>query len=319
MSKPTTPVPTEEFETTQYTEILIADNEYSYIHQGQIVDAPVNALPHLVNLFNKLTSSVSPDENEARIECDDKCYRASRLPHRGSSDCWILRLLPATIPSPERLGFSVELSRWVNTQPHGLVLFSGPSAAGKTTSCSAFLAARLRRHNGFAVTVEDPPELSLNGSHGEGRCVQLDAGRLGGWDAACARVLRYGALSSLMLGEIRTPETASAALSSSLNGTLVYATIHSPGISETISRFLLFACRTMDEEIARALLADVVRAVIFQRLVPGPDNSQRMRYDSVIATDEDGPALANAIRTKGASGRSLMREISTRQISRSKD
>lgn len=301
-----------------YTEILLTHDEYSYIYNGQIIPAPENAIQHLVNLTAQLSAKVPPTENEACIECDDKSYRASRLPHRGDNDCWILRLLPTTIPTPQDLGFNAELSNWLSSQPHGLVLFSGPSAAGKTTSCSAFMAERLRLHKGFAVTVEDPPELQLDGSHGEGRCVQLDAERLGGWDAACARVLRYGALSSLMLGEIRTPETASAALSSSLNGTLVCATIHSPGISETISRFLLLACRIMDEEIARTLLSDVVRAIIFQRLVPGPNNTQRMRYDSVIASDEDGPALANAIRTKGVAGGSLMREISARQLSRSK-
>lgn len=298
---------------TKYTEILIASDEYQYVHNGQIIPAPEDAHAHLAALLTSISAQVKPHENEAHVECEGRNYRASRLPHRGDNNCWILRLLPPSIPEPHQLGFNEQLTEWIINQPHGMVLFSGPAAAGKTTSCSAFLAERLKKSRGLAVTVEDPPELDLTGSHGEGRCVQLDAGQLGGWDQACQRVLRYGALSSFMLGEIRTPESAMAALNSSLNGSLAMATIHSPGIAETVNRFLLVLRREMDEENARVNLADMLRGVIFQRLVQGADGNLRLNYQAVIAAGEDEDALKSAIRTKGPQGPARIKEIADRQ------
>jgi general secretion pathway protein E len=138
--------------------------------------------------------------------------------------------------------------------PHGLILVTGPTGSGKTTSLYAMLAALSRQtHN--IMTVEDPIEYSLEGV--AQTAVQLAIGL----DFARAlRALLRQDPDIVMVGEIRDSETAQIAVQASLTGHLVFATLHTNDAASAIDRLL-------DMGVEAFLLSASLRAVIAQRLL----------------------------------------------------
>jgi twitching motility protein PilT len=140
---------------------------------------------------------------------------------------------------------------------HGLVVFSGPMTSGKTTSSASMIVERLIEYSGHAVTIEDPPELPLQGKHGKGHCFQTQA-KNGDFESGMIRMMRYNP-SIIFLGEIRDTGCAREALRASVNGHLVIATIHASGVSETLSRIEALSGNP-------SLMADGLSLIINQRL-----------------------------------------------------
>lgn len=111
----------------------------------------------------------------------------------------------------------------------GLIYVVGAPGQGKTTTASATLVSRLREYGGFALTVEDPPEMPLNGWHGNGYCSQtwVAGDAAADWSESFRGVLRSqpaGTPSILYVGEVRDTESAHAMLRAAANGFLVIST-----------------------------------------------------------------------------------------------
>lgn len=148
----------------------------------------------------------------------------------------------------------------------GLIYVTGGPGCGKTTTASAILVSRLQVFGGVAFTVEDPPELPLNGRHGRGYCTQtMVAGdRASDWTESLRGILRsqpVGTHLMLFVGEVRDAETAQAMLRAASNGFLVICTSFGTDLISAIDSFY----QLLGQEYAQTL-ASTLRCILHQRL-----------------------------------------------------
>lgn len=177
-----------------------------------------------------------------------------------------------TLPSPIPAGVkSMLLSPTLGAG--GLVYVIGAPGAGKTTTCSAMLVSRLAAYGGYAYTVEDPPEMPLNGWHKEGYCAQTwVAGDNGAeWQEALRGVLRSqpaGTSCILYLGEVRDSNSAAAMLRAASSGFLVIATGFGTDIPSALDTLARLAGGDGDPKSVQDALASILRLAVHQRLTP---------------------------------------------------
>lgn len=184
--------------------------------------------------------------------------RVSTIPTM-SGEKAVLRLLDRSknILNLEDLGLKgadLELFRKVLAQPHGIVLVTGPTGSGKTTSLYAGLS-ELPREDKNIVTVEDPVEYQLTGVN------QVQVNKAAGMTfAATIRSFLRQDPDIILVGEIRDQETASTAVQASLTGHLVLSTLHTNDAATAVTRML-------DMGIEPFLLASSLSLILGQRLV----------------------------------------------------
>lgn len=180
----------------------------------------------------------------------------------------------------------------------GLILVAGETGHGKTTTCVSAVIDRLKLFGGFCMTVEDPPEMPMQGwHHGEngvvGKCLQAPVGA-GGFAAGLRDALRCyptGITSSiLMVGEVRDSETAAQLLRASLSGHLVFATMHGADVLAALERLLALARESVGQDESRSLLAHSLRLAIYQRIENG-----RLVVQPLYSKDATSPT-ANRIK-----------------------
>lgn len=211
------------------------------------------------------------EEQKARGR-DDFVVRHNSVGYRVSviqsltDTVFVLRRFPDGIVPLERIGMHPKLlAQLLGKKLTGLVVVAGAFGNGKTTTASSIVAARLRQHGGVAVTIEDPPEMPLEGAHGEGVCYQTWAEK-GGFAEACRRATRW-APTMILLGEVRDSETAVEALRSSVNGRLVICTTHADSVPGAIERLQALASGGgMGADDASQLLSAGLSAVLHQRI-----------------------------------------------------
>lgn len=239
------------------------DRSPAIIFPGQRV-----ALPEDQPLVQQLVRAIqeNPDQKKIYLE-DGSPWRVQRM-RKGR---FALRHLREECPPIDVLG----LPAWIKgllldsgmRAAGGLVLIFGLTGAGKTVTFSAVIAARLRLHGGYALTLEDPPEDPLEGPHGFGYCEQIDVAELGGFDNAIPAALRcFPAKDSSMLGfgEVLTPHTAAQLFRLAGDGHLVIATAHAKTIAAGLERLAAMA-RAAGEANANELLASTLQLAIHQR------------------------------------------------------
>lgn len=167
---------------------------------------------------------------------DDVFYRVSVIEDLNLERIYVCRRSTASIRPLMTLGLSKMLLTTLSS-PHakGLFLVAGEMASGKTTTAASIISHRLQTLGGLAIAIEDPPETQLNGSHGEaGRCIQVEVSE-SGYPEQLFKAMRSGA-NMILIGEIRTQETAREVIKAGLNGHFVIATIHAGSIQQAIER-----------------------------------------------------------------------------------
>jgi twitching motility protein PilT len=150
-----------------------------------------------------------------------------------------------------------------------------------------------------AITVEEPPEMPMEGRHGEGVCYQHGVER-GGFAHACRQVARW-APSIIFLGEIRDAETALEALRASINGKLVVCTTHADNCAMAIERiFALASAEGVSAEDVLGMIATGLAAVVNQKLDPaGAGGTRRqLTLDPLFVTAEDALGARSIIRAR---------------------
>jgi general secretion pathway protein E len=157
----------------------------------------------------------------------------------------------------EQLGFETQMIaklRDLSREPHGMLLATGPTGSGKTTTLYAVIS---EANNGRdkIITIEDPVEYQLAG------VLQIPVNEKKGLSFArgLRSILRHDP-DRIMVGEIRDPETAEIAVQSALTGHLVYTTVHANNVFDVIGRFMHMGVDTFN-------LASALNAVLAQRLV----------------------------------------------------
>lgn len=186
---------------------------------------------------------------------------------------YCIRKMPSSTPSIRILGYPTELVNFLMTlrRSSGLILCSGPTGAGKTTTISSLLKEFLTKEGGFAYTIEDPTEQPLDGIYtvetgGLGLCKQTLPIN-GNWGESLKSALRSKP-RYIMVGEIRTPDAASEVLRAATSGHLVFSTIHANNVTDAINSVIKYASAgDMSEDLAYDLFSRGMLGVLHQVLV----------------------------------------------------
>jgi twitching motility protein PilT len=196
-------------------------------------------------------------------------YRVNGFLQRGAIS-FAFRVIPNEIPSFDELRMPKGVARLAN-EHRGLVLVTGATGSGKTTTLAAMLGHINRTRRQHIVTIEDPIEIL----HEDQACIvnQREVGLdTQSFNQALRRALRQDP-DVILIGEMRDAETAETALQAAESGHLVFSTMHTVDAAETIGRMTEFFPGVKQAQI-RAILAGVLRGVVSQRLLPRVDGGR---------------------------------------------
>ncbi len=214
-------------------------------------------------------------------------YRCNVFMQRGNVAVAI-RQIPFRVPSFEELGIPKVVSEFANL-PRGLVLITGPTGSGKSTTLAAIIDKINRERHLHIITVEDPIEYlhRHNSSLINQREVYSDTQSFG---SALKYALREDP-DVVLIGEMRDLETMEAALNISETGHLAFATLHTSSCAESITR-IIDVFPTNQQEQVRVTLSFVLQAVVTQQLIPRVGSGRVLGLEIMTAT----PAIRALIR-----------------------
>jgi twitching motility protein PilT len=218
-------------------------------------------------------------------------FRVNGYRQRGSIS-FAFRVIPKEVPGFAHLRLPKGVARLAE-EHRGLILVTGATGSGKTTTLAAVIDHINRTRRQHIVTIEDPIEI-LHSDHGcivNQREVGLDTES---FLAAIRRVLRQDP-DVILIGELRDSETAETALKAAESGHLVFSTLHTTDAAETISRLVEFFPAEKQEQI-RSILAGVLRGVVSQRLLPRTNGGRVAAVEVMV----NNSRIADLIRDRKA-------------------
>ncbi len=222
------------------------------------------------------------------ISFQEDRFRASVYRQRGSIGL-ALRLIPKNLMTLEQIGLPPAARKLLDL-PRGLVLVTGPTGSGKTTTLASMLNVINQETNGHIMTIEDPIEY-FHG-HKRGIVNQREVGvDVPSFAEGLRRALRQDP-DVILVGEMRDLETIEIAITAAETGHLVFSTLHTTGAARTVDR-IVDAFPASRQEQVRIQLAGNLRAVISQLLLPRRDGKGRVAaFEMMINT----PAISTLIR-----------------------
>lgn len=245
-------------------------------------------------LFNVLDGQ-QKEQLRDRLSLDTCCdvpglgrYR-SCFAHQSRGWDGSFRIVDQQVPSFESLQLPENIKSL--TEYHqGLVLIAGPSGCGKTTTMAAMIELINRSREEHIITMEDPIEYVFTPQKSHISQRQIGA-HTDSFSAALRAALREDP-DVIMIGELRDRETATLAISAAETGHLVFASLHTTGAAQTISRILDFFPADQQGQI-RSMISESIRGIICQRLIPRKDGEGRALALEVLFNNV---AISNLIR-----------------------
>jgi len=215
-------------------------------------------------------------------------FRVNAYHQRGSTTL-ALRIIPSEIPTLDSLGLPDVLKR-LAMQRNGLVLCTGPTGSGKSTTLAAMIDVVNQSKHSHIITLEDPIEYL----HSHKKCI-VHQREVGADTKSFANGLRASLRQDpdvILVGEMRDLETISIALEASETGHLVFATLHTNDAPSTVERIIdVFPAHQQDQ--VRVQLATALNGIISQQLLKRADGSKRVAaLEIMVAT----AAVKNIIR-----------------------
>src|SRR5881398_2079084 len=199
------------------------------------------------------------------------------------------RLIPTDIKTLEELGIPPSLHA-LTDKPRGLVLVTGPTGSGKSTTLAALIDEINRKRSEHILTIEDPVEFV----HRHKRCI-VNQREIGPDAPSFAEALRAALREDpdvILLGEMRDLETISTAITAAETGHLVFATLHTQDAPQSVNR-IIDVFPSHQQQQVRVQLASSLQAVVTQQLLPTKAGKGRtIAVEVLIAT----PAIRNLIR-----------------------
>jgi twitching motility protein PilU len=205
----------------------------------------------------------------------------------------VIRQIRMSIPKFEDLHLPPLLERLI-LSPRGLILVTGATGTGKSTTMASMIDCRASMMDGHIVTVEDPIEFVFQ--HRKSLVTQREVGvDTFSFKEALKNTLRQ-APNVIYIGELRDAETMEFALHSADTGHLVLSTLHSANVSQTIERILNFFPRDSHNQVLMQLSYNL-RAIVSQRLIPGESGRRLPVLEILLNT-----ALVKELLQKGELG-----------------
>ena len=270
----------------------------------------------IYQLFSQLTTPEGRNKFRETLELDFAVdlpdggrLRCNACQQRGSVSL-SARLLPAEIPTLDKLGLP-EICKDLIERPRGLILLTGPTGSGKSTTMAAMLQHINAKERRYVVTVEDPIEYiyKSNKCFFSQRELSVDTQSFA---MALKHVLRQDP-DVILVGEMRDLDTAAAVLTVAETGHLVLSTGHAPSAAQSIERIVdLFPPH--EREMTQARLASVLLGVLCQTLVPRINGGRIAAVEIMLANApvrnliREGKThlLPNTIRTHGNAGMQML-------------
>jgi twitching motility protein PilT len=215
-------------------------------------------------------------------------FRVNVYQQRGSVGA-VLRTIPHNIRNLAELGLPPDIDRFAHL-PRGLVLVTGPTGSGKSTTLASLLDVANKTRSAHIMTVEDPIEYLHN--HQRSVVNQREVGEdTNDFATALRHVLRQDP-DIILVGELRDLETTAVAITAAETGHLVLATLHTQSAAQTVDRLIDIFPAHQQQQI-RAQLANCMQGVITQALAPTRDGNGRTIICEIMVVT---PAIRNLIR-----------------------
>jgi twitching motility protein PilT len=201
----------------------------------------------------------------------------------------VMRTIPSKILSLEQLKCP-KIFEELADQPRGVVLVTGPTESGKSTTLAAMVNHKNENDEGHILTIEDPIEFV----HETKKCL-INQREVGPHTLSFANALRSALREDpdvILVGEMRDLETIRLALSGAETGHLVFGTLHTSSAAKTIDR-IVDVFPAAEKDMIRAMISESIRAIISQTLLKTKDGSGRVAAHEIMVGT---PAIRNLIR-----------------------
>jgi len=263
---------------------------------GEIRKINVPALDHKMvhSLIYEIMNDKQRKDFEEFLETDFSFevpdlarFRVNAFNHNRGAGA-VFRTIPSKILSLEQLNAPV-IFKEIADVPRGIVLVTGPTGSGKSTTLAAMIDYKNETEYGHILTIEDPIEFV----HPSKKCLvnQREVHRdTLGFSEALRSALREDP-DIILVGEMRDLETIGLALSAAETGHLVFGTLHTTSAAKTIDR-IIDVFPAAEKDMVRAMLSESLRAVISQTLLKKIGGGRVAAHEIMIGT----PAIRNLIR-----------------------
>jgi twitching motility protein PilT len=254
---------------------------------GDIVDSNVEHVMSPKDTM-QLAYSILTENQKKRFETEDELdfsfgiqnlarFRGNCFKQRGCVTL-VVRQIPFNVRTFEELGLPNAVAKMAD-KPRGLVLVTGPTGSGKSTTLAAMIDKVNREMKGHIITVEDPIEFI----HRHQRCI-VNQREVGTDTHSFANALKYALREDpdvILVGEMRDLETIQAALTIAETGHLVFATLHTNSAAESINRIIdVFPSHQQSQ--VRAQLAFVLEGIVTQTLLPRAKGKGRVMAAEIL-------------------------------------
>ncbi|PWI32131.1 twitching motility protein PilT [Vibrio albus] len=263
---------------------------------GDVRKLGVPAFDHadVHRLVFEIMNDVQRSEFEEKLEVDFSFelprigrFRVNAFHQRRGCSA-VFRTIPTDIPTLEQLD-TPEIFKDIANYEKGLVLVTGPTGSGKSTTLAAMVDYINQQHNKHILTIEDPIEFV----HLNNKCLinQREVHRdTHSFNAALRSALREDP-DVILVGELRDKETISLALTAAETGHLVFGTLHTSSAAKTVDR-IIDVFPGSDKDMVRSMLSESLRSVIAQKLLKRIGGGRVACHEIMMAT----PAIRNLIR-----------------------
>jgi len=268
--------------------LIRVDGEIKRINVDALDDRTVH------NMIYDIMSDKQQKDFEEFLECDFSFelpniarFRVNAFNQQRGPGA-VFRTIPSKVLTLEQLN-APEIFKKISDQPRGIVLVTGPTGSGKSTTLAAMINYINENRHEHILTIEDPIEFV----HTSKNCLinQREIGRdTQGFNNALRAALREDP-DVILVGEMRDLETIRLALTGAETGHLVFGTLHTSSAAKTIDR-IIDVFPAAEKDMVRAMLSESLRAVISQTLLKKIGGGRLAAHEIMIGT----PAIRNLIR-----------------------
>lgn len=259
------------------------------------IELPPLSAEEVFSMISRIMTDAQKERYRTELECDFSFTLADVARFRVNAffqdrgAAIVLRTIPSTVMTMEQLQLPKVCTDIIAKQ-HGLVLITGPTGSGKSTTLAAMIDHINATRQAHILTIEDPIEYVHSPKES-----LINQREVGAHTQSFANALRSALREDpdvILIGEMRDLETIRLALTAAETGHLVFGTLHTASAAKTIDRIVgVFPAE--EKEMMRTMLSESLEAVISQTLIKTKDESSRVAaHEIMIAT----PAIRNLIR-----------------------